>query len=97
MADKNPNDDQAAELFAEVAQAYEVLSDKDKRILYDSGGMEAVEEAERAEKAPQDPFSASPNESNATHAGHPKRHCLIASATMSLGCFFGRLVLWWRW
>ncbi|KAG8456912.1 hypothetical protein KFE25_002258 [Diacronema lutheri] len=40
--DKNPNDETAAERFAAVARAYEVLSDPDSRILYDHGGEEAL-------------------------------------------------------
>jgi len=36
--------EEAAKMFEKVRSAYEVLSDADKRLLYDTGGMEAVRE-----------------------------------------------------
>uniref|UniRef100_A0A6V0BX83 J domain-containing protein n=1 Tax=Zooxanthella nutricula TaxID=1333877 RepID=A0A6V0BX83_9DINO len=44
--DKNPG---KAELFNRIRDAYEVLSNADKRVLYDTGGMEAVKNADRGE------------------------------------------------
>jgi len=46
--DKNP-DAESQKKFAEVRDAYEVLNDPDKKILYDTGGMEAVKKAEKGE------------------------------------------------
>jgi DnaJ-class molecular chaperone len=45
--DKNPGDKraEAQAKFDEVKNAYEVLSDPDKKVLYDTGGIEAVQEA----------------------------------------------------
>jgi molecular chaperone DnaJ len=40
--DKNPNDKQAEESFKEACEAYEVLSDSDKRSNYDRYGHEGV-------------------------------------------------------
>lgn len=40
--DKNPDDPKAAENFKRAAEAYEVLSDSEKRAAYDAGGMEAT-------------------------------------------------------
>ena len=43
--DKNPdNKEEAQDRFAEISNAYEVLSDKDKRRAYDLGGKEGVQE-----------------------------------------------------
>jgi len=54
--DKNAGDDEAASKFQEVSHAYEILSDPDTRMLYDSGGEEAVKKHQDAEKAPASPF-----------------------------------------
>lgn len=43
--DRNPGDKQAEEKFKEAAEAYSVLSDKDKRARYDQFGPEGVDGA----------------------------------------------------
>src|SRR5687768_7004174 len=48
--DLNPNDKQAESKFKEIGQAYEVLSDADKRKLYDRWGPD-FEKYEQARKA----------------------------------------------
>lgn len=49
--DKNPGDEEANRKFQEVSAAYETLSDPDKKVLYDSGGEEAVKKHTEAENA----------------------------------------------
>lgn len=44
--DKNPSED-ASSKFAEIAAAYDVLSDPDKRKTYDQGGEDAVKMQEQ--------------------------------------------------
>jgi len=46
--DKNPDEASRAK-FADVRDAYEILNDPDKKILYDTGGMEAVHKASKGE------------------------------------------------
>jgi DnaJ-class molecular chaperone len=47
--DKNPGDPTAASRFTEVSRAAEILSDNTKRMLYDTGGMEAIRAFDRGE------------------------------------------------
>ena len=54
--DKNKGNAEAVEKFQTITKAYEILSDGDKKALYDAGGMELVEEGSREQ--PQDPFAA---------------------------------------
>lgn len=44
--DKNPDNPQALDKFTDIAAAYEVLSDADKRRKYDRCGEECVNEQE---------------------------------------------------
>jgi len=45
--DKNPGDEEAASKFAEIARAYDILSDATKRQIYDQQGEDEVERYEQ--------------------------------------------------
>jgi len=45
--DKNPGDEQAAEHYKKINRAYEVLSNDDKRQIYDHGGEDDLERFEQ--------------------------------------------------
>lgn len=53
--DKNSNDPEAVEKFKDIAEAYEYLSDSEKRIKYDKFGMEFVKSTPRED--PMDLFT----------------------------------------
>lgn len=46
--DKNP-DEAGLAIFNDARDAYEILNDPDKKILYDTGGMEAVKKGEKGD------------------------------------------------
>jgi len=46
--DKNP-DEESRKKFNDIRDAYEILNDPDKKILYDTGGMEAVKAQEKGQ------------------------------------------------
>ena len=48
--DKNPGDETATKKFNAVRDANEILSNPDLKILYDTGGMEAVDEHKKEEQ-----------------------------------------------
>ena len=58
----NPDKVAIAVMFENIREAYEVIGDPDKRILYDTGGLEAVREAEKQDNSGggggMDPFAA---------------------------------------
>lgn len=47
--DKNPNDKAAAKKFADIKKAYEVLSDPDKRQIYDIDGEEGLQKDQQGQ------------------------------------------------
>lgn len=53
--DKNKGDEESSKKFVDIAAAYETLSDKDKRRIYDQGGEEALKQQQGGGGA-RDPF-----------------------------------------
>mmetsp|Transcript_9453 Transcript_9453/g.14173 ORF Transcript_9453/g.14173 Transcript_9453/m.14173 type:complete len:379 (-) Transcript_9453:195-1331(-) len=49
--DKNPGNREAEKMFQDIANAYEVLSDKEKRRIYDRHGEEGLKEHQKREAA----------------------------------------------
>lgn len=45
--DKNKGDETAADMFKKINRAYEVLSDDEKRQIYNQGGMDDLERYEQ--------------------------------------------------
>lgn len=57
--DKNPNDKDAPKKFQDLRNAFEVLSDKEKRKLYDEGGEEKLDKMSKGSKnGGFDPFES---------------------------------------
>jgi len=55
--DKNP-DEASKAMFAEIRDAYEILNDPDKKILYDTGGMDAVQKNAKGDIEKTDDYDA---------------------------------------
>lgn len=56
--DRNPNDPSAADKFKEVGEAYDTLSNAEKRKIYDKYGKEGLKEGGMPGRSPSDIFEA---------------------------------------
>ncbi|KAI9911964.1 hypothetical protein PsorP6_009494 [Peronosclerospora sorghi] len=56
--DKNQGDEEAETRFREISRAYEILSDPQKRQVYDLEGFEGLERDEKSGGRPSSPFDA---------------------------------------
>jgi len=56
--DRNKNDENAQEKFQDLAMAYEVLNDPDKRKIYDKHGEEGVQKSDGQGGHHEDPFAS---------------------------------------
>ena len=55
--DRNPDDSEASEKFKELSEAYEILSDDQKRQTYDNFGHEGVNSSFNSSQGAADAFS----------------------------------------
>ena len=55
--DRNPDDSEASEKFKELSEAYEILSDDQKRQAYDNFGHEGVNSSFNSSQGAADAFS----------------------------------------
>ncbi len=69
--DRNQGDPDAARKFAEIAEAYEILSDEKKRRKYDRGGIDAVNNQEHEQNF--DPFDVFGMFNGGGHRGGERR------------------------
>jgi DnaJ-class molecular chaperone len=83
--DKNPGDAAAAEKFRAISEANEILSDEEKKFVYDRGGMAAVAEADQPQG--HDPFAAFFGHS-ATPSGAPRTDPLHFEVPISLATLY---------
>ena len=54
--DKNKGSEEATVMFQKISKAYEVISDPDKRAIYDVDGEKGLERHEKGENQPANPF-----------------------------------------
>lgn len=71
--DKNKDDPQADSKFSDLTAAYEILSDDDKRKLYDRCGEECVKKEGMFDNNGMDPFSSFFGDFGFNFGGHDQR------------------------
>jgi len=84
--DKNKDDPNASEKFSDLSSAYEVLSDEDKRKLYDRCGEECVKK-EGLMDGGMDPFASFFGDFGFNFGGQDQRHEVLKGANVVMDLY----------
>jgi DnaJ family protein B protein 11 len=85
--DKNKNDPNASEKFADLSAAYEILSDDDKRKLYDKCGFECVKKEGMFDSNGMDPFASFFGDFGFNFGGQEQRQEVHKGATIVMDVY----------
>lgn len=85
--DKNSEDPKASEKFSDLSAAYEILSDDDKRKLYDRCGEECVKKEGMFDNQGMDPFASFFGDFGGMFGGQEQRQEVHKGANIVIDLF----------